>query len=424
MRRQLVVVALATTSMVALAFVIPFAGLVRTVAQDRALAGADRAVQALVPVLGVTDDPEVIGAAVDLASARLQGTLSVFRADGAVVGAPTEADEHVAEAMTGRAVRTEVDDGWVVASPVVLGDGSVAVVRIALPAAALRRGVLAAWAVLGGLGVALVAGAVAVADRLGRSTVRSVAELGQLATRLGGGDLDASGAPTAPPEVAAVGRVLQTLAGRIEELLAAERELVADLSHRLRTPLAALRLDVEQLAEGSGARRLTGHVDALTAEVDRLIEEARQPAHAPPARTDLAAVVRDRQGFWEVLGEHQARRCRFAVADGPLPVALPRSEVEAVVDALVGNVLAHTPEGVAFEVRAESAPGGAARLVVEDEGPGLSSPALAARGESAGGSSGLGLDIVRRAAQRSAGDLELGTGTAGGLRAEVTFGSG
>lgn len=422
MRRQLVLVALATTSMVALAFVIPFASLVRTVAQDRAVAEADRTTQALVPVLGVTDDRDLIGSAVELAAARLPGTLAVFLADGTIVGAAADPDEHVAAAMAGRAVREEVDGGRVLATPVVLGDGSVAVVRIALPAEALRRGVLAAWGVLGGLGVALVVGAVAVADRLARSTVRSVAELERVATVLGEGDLDASGVPASPPEVAAVGRALRTLAGRIEELLAAERELVADLSHRLRTPLAALRLDVEQLADPSGAQRVAGHVDALSDEVDRLIEEARRPAHALPARTDLAAVARDRQAFWAVLAEHQARRCRFEVADGPLPVPLPRADVEAVVDALVGNVLAHTPGGVAFEVRAELVAGGAARLVVEDEGPGLSSPALAARGASAGGSSGLGLDIVARAAQRSAGDLALGPGATGGLRVTVTFG--
>lgn len=422
MRRQLVLVALATTSMVALAFVIPFAGLVRTVAEDRALAEADRTAQSLVPVLGVTADPQQLVPAVELAAARAPGDLSVFLADGTVVGAPVEADAHVAAAMTGRAVRAAVADGRVLASPVVLRDGSVAVIRIALPSAALRRGVLAAWGVLGGLGVALVAGTVVVADRLGRSTVRSVAELERVATRLGEGDLDASGVPAAPPEVAAVGRSLQTLAGRIEELLAAERELVADLSHRLRTPLAALRLDVEQLTDRPAAQRLAGHVDALSAEVDRLIEEARQPAHPPPAHTDLAAVVRDRQGFWAVLAEHQARRCRFELADGPLPVALPRADVEAVVDALIGNVVAHTAAGVAFTVRAERAPDGAARLVVEDEGPGLGSPALAARGASTGGSSGLGLDIVRRAAQRSGGDLALGSGAAGGLRVEVSFG--
>lgn len=422
MRRQLVLVALATTSMVALAFVIPFAGLVRTVAEDRALAEADRTAQSLVPVLGVTGDPQLLVPAVELAAARAPGDLSVFFADGTVVGAPVEADEHVAEAMTGRAVRAAVAGGRVLASPVVLSDGSVAVIRIALPSEALRRGVLAAWGVLGGLGVALVAGTVVVADRLGRSTVRSVAELERVATRLGEGDLDASGVPAAPPEVAEVGRALQTLAGRIMELLAAERELVADLSHRLRTPLAALRLDVEQLPDRPAAQRLAGHVDALSAEVDRLIDEARRPAQALPARTDLAAVVRDRQGFWAVLAEHQARRGRFELADGPLPVALLRSDVEAVVDALIGNVVAHTAAGVAFAVRAERAPGGSARLVVEDEGPGLPSPALAARGASTGGSSGLGLDIVRRAAQRSGGDLALGPGAAGGLRVEVSFG--
>lgn len=423
MRRQLVLVALATTSMVAVAFVIPFAVLVRTVAEDRALAEADRAAQALVPVLGVTDDPALLEPAVELAAARTAGTLSVFLPGGAVVGAPAEVDEHVTLARTGRAVRAETGGGRVLASPVVLGDGSVAVIRTALPAEALRRGVLPAWGLLGALGVALVAGAVLVAERLGRSTVRSVTALERVATRLGAGDLDASGVPDAPAEVAEVGRALATLAGRIHELLRAERELVADLSHRLRTPLAALRLDIEHLPDGADAQRLAAHVETLRGEIDRVIEEARRPAYDLPARADLAAVVRDRERFWTVLAEHQARRCRFDVADNPLPVALPRADVEAVVDALVGNVVAHTPEGVAFDVRASRGPDGAPILVVEDQGPGLPSAALVARGASAGGSSGLGLDIVTQAARRSGGDLVLEAGATGGLRAVVSFGA-
>lgn len=415
-------VALATTSMVALAFVIPFAGLVRTFAEDRALADADRTAQALVPVLGVTDDPQLLGPAVQLAASRSPGPLSIFLADGTVLGTPAEPDQHVARAMTGQAVRQEDAGGRELLSPIILGDGSVAVIRITLPTEALRRGVLAAWGLLAALGVTLVAGAMLVADRLGRSTVRSVGQLERVATRLGEGDLDASGVPDSPPEIAEVGIALQSLAGRITELLSAERELVADLSHRLRTPLAALRLDVERLADRSAAQQLATHVNTLTTEVDRLIEEARQPAEHLPARTDLAAVVHDRQGFWAVLAQHQARPVRFHTSDGPLPVALARAEVEAVVDALIGNVLAHTAEGVGLEVWATRGPDGHPQLVVEDNGPGLASPALARRGASASGSSGLGLDIVRRAARRSGGDLALTSGAVGGLRAEVSFG--
>ena len=76
------------------------------------------------------------------------------------------------------------------------------------------------------------------------------------AERLGRGDLDARVEPGGPDEVREVGAALNRLAARISELLAREREEVADLSHRLRTPVTALRLDVESLPEA--ARTGTG----------------------------------------------------------------------------------------------------------------------------------------------------------------------
>ena len=91
------------------------------------------------------------------------------------------------------------------------------------------------------------------ADRVARGVVRPVADLAHTAERLGAGDLDARVEPAGPPEIVEVGHTLNRLAGRIVELLAAERELVADLSHRLRTPITALRLDAEALGPTSGS---------------------------------------------------------------------------------------------------------------------------------------------------------------------------
>ncbi len=60
--------------------------------------------------------------------------------------------------------------------------------------------------------------------------------------------------------------------------------------------------------------------------------------------------------FWSVLAEDTGRTVELDLAPGPLPVAVPADELAAAVDALLGNVFAHTPDGTAFAVRL--APGG------------------------------------------------------------------
>jgi signal transduction histidine kinase len=92
------------------------------------------------------------------------------------------------------------------------------------------------------------------------------------------------------------------------------------------------------------------------------------------------------------------------------------------VDALIGNVFAHTPEGVDFGVRLVARRGGGARLEVGDEGPGMPGGVLD-RGSSGGGSTGLGLDIVARAAARSGGCMTLGTSASGGAAVLVDLGA-
>jgi signal transduction histidine kinase len=91
------------------------------------------------------------------------------------------------------------------------------------------------------------------------------------------------------------------------------------------------------------------------------------------------------------------------------------------VDALLGNVFAHTPDGTAFAVRLVARAGGGALLTVADHGPGIPEPIRwgALRGTSGGGSTGLGLDIARRAAAEAGGGLSLDAGPSGG--ADVTL---
>jgi signal transduction histidine kinase len=416
---------IATTLMVVIAFLVPLAVLVRQTAHDRALRSAEVLAQSLAGVLGVVGPPDVaqvLSGTVDPADGR---RVSVVLPDGSTVGAPARADPaDLVRARSGAAFSVQRGGGRAVYSPVRRADGSVFVVRVWLPAAQLSRGVLAAWAVLGALGLLLVGAAALVASRIARTAVRPVERLAAAARRLGSGDLSARVAEEGPTELREMARAFNRLADRIEVLLAEEREAVADLSHRLRTPLTALQLDVEQLPNPRAAARLPGEVDALVRAVDHLIREARRPAHArQPARVDLGDVARARAAFWGQLATEQDRSWSLDVAPGGHPVPLTGDEATAVVDALLGNIFAHTPRGVAYTVRVEPAAGGGSRLVVADRGIGFTDPDVLTRGVSRGGSTGLGLDIVRRSATVTGGHVRLGAGQDGGARVEVELGS-
>lgn len=422
MRRQLALMATATTSMVVLAFLIPLAILVQTIVRDRALNSAEVEARSLAPVLATERDPASLAAAVRSVSATGSNHLTVFLADGSVLGYVMEADANVALARRGRAFTTPVRDGMAVLVPVVGADGSIAVVEVVVPNATLRRGVDTAWLTLGALGIALVGLAGLMADRMARSVVAPTRALADAAQRLGRGRMETQVEPAGPPELVEVGRAFNRLAGRIGELLVAEREAAADLSHRLRTPLTALRLDVEQLKDGDVASRLSNDVEDLERVVDTVIRELRrQTRTVMGSTTDLAEVARRRVAFWAVLAEEQGRPWRADIMSGSALVRAERTDLDAALDVLIDNVFAHTPEQVAFAVILRPVADRRVRLTVEDEGAGVAGDS-AVRGDSRGRSTGLGLDIVRRVAAASGGSLVLGSREGGGTRVDVEFG--
>jgi signal transduction histidine kinase len=264
--------------------------------------------------------------------------------------------------------------------------------------------------------------AVVGADRLGRRVSAPVSELAAVAHRLRAGELDARAVPRGPVETVELGTALNRLADRIGELLSAEREAVADLSHRLRTPLTALRLDAEMVAEPVLADRLRGHVGHLQRTVDAVVKDARRPVHSTLGRScDAASVVRDRVAFWSALADDQGRDLTVSIPSVESRAAIDATDLVDVVDALVDNVFAHTPVGTAFAVSLRGNDPATVRLEVADSGPGAPSPDVTVRGHSTAESTGLGLDIVRRAAIAAGGELVLATSPSGGLLAIVTF---
>jgi signal transduction histidine kinase len=157
--------------------------------------------------------------------------------------------------------------------------------------------------------------------------------------------------------------------------------------------------------------------------VTGLISQARhRRAVYADAACEATTSLRDRVAFWTVLAEDTGRTVTLDVAaTGPLPVGVPADELAAALDALLGNVFAHTPDGTAFAITLASRSGGGALLTVADDGPGLSADQVR-RGASRGGSTGLGLDIARRVAQSSGGRLDLATGPTGGARLTLELG--
>ncbi|WP_344494686.1 HAMP domain-containing sensor histidine kinase [Nonomuraea monospora] len=417
MRRTLAVLMVAVTSMVALAFLVPLGLIVRETAQSRAVAGAERQAAALVPVLALTTASDDLGLAMARTEAGRRGLLAVHVKGGATVGTSRAPAAQVAGAAAQtRASTVELDGGYVLLRPVALDGDRGAVIEVFVPADDLNRGVPASWAVLTGVAVVLVLGSVLVGDRLGARVVRAARRLGTAATALGSGDLSERIHPDGPPELKAAANAFNTMAGRVTHLLAAERELAADLSHRLRTPLTALRLSLDQL--GPQAEPSRQALARLESEVTTIISAARRPARA--ARScDAAQVLRERLAFWSALAEDQGRPWQLVGATLPVRAPVPAGELTAVVDALLGNVFRHTAEGTAFSVTLHEGRD-VVGILVADAGPGIPDPEAALeRGASGSGSTGLGLDIARRLAESTGGSLRLDRSSLGGAQVQV-----
>jgi signal transduction histidine kinase len=427
MRRRISLLVAATTSAVILAFLIPLGMLVRTLAEDRAIAGASQEAQGVATLVAGVSDESQLTDLVGLVDQRSQRATSVLLPDGTLIGrappgSPTTNASTVSRARAGEAFTFIQNESAQVVVPVVTERGTV-VVRTAISGGELHRGVATAWLTFAGLGALLMLIAVVGADRLGRRVSAPVSELAAVAHRLRAGELDARAVPRGPVETVELGEALNRLADRIGELLTAEREAVADLSHRLRTPVTALRLDAEAVTEPGLANRLRDHIGHLERTVDAVVKDARRPVRSTLGRScDASSVVRDRVAFWSALAVDQDRRLTVSIPSTPTPAAIDPSDLVDVVDALVDNVFAHTPDGTAFSVSLSDSDPELLRLEVADNGPGAADSDVARRGHSTGHSSGLGLDIVRRAAVAAGGELVVASSPSGGMLAVVTLG--
>ncbi|WP_231638139.1 ATP-binding protein [Piscinibacter sakaiensis] len=240
-----------------------------------------------------------------------------------------------------------------------------------------------------------------------------------------------------PDELAPLVQALNQLLARLGRALDGQRAFVADAAHELRSPLTALTLQLAAVARAGDepARRsaladLAAGIERSTHLVEQLLALARQEpgaVPAPDAPLDLAALAGE--VLAQAVPQALARGATLDLqADAAVPLRGDAAALRLLLRNLVDNALRHGAPGGHVEVRVEADPAGGARLVVDDDGPGLP-PAERTRvfdrfyrpaGTQAEGS-GLGLAIVRGIAERHRARVVLDTAPRGGLRAEVRF---
>jgi signal transduction histidine kinase len=302
--------------------------------------------------------------------------------------------------------------------------------RAPLRAEAARAGALSVTALapatdrtddVGGVWLAvIVLSLIAVATAVGLALVqarRLAAPMERLAARVGrvaepGVSVDAH--PTGIAELDAIGAALADADRRVEDVLRREREFSDNASHQLRTPLAGLRMRLEELRAPADGEEAAWEADAALAQADRLmatiehLEALARGREAAAPSADLARVVST-----HVSAEWAPR---FAAAGRELTVT-PRADVAArlapeaarqVVDVLLDNALRHGAGATAVTVSTKH---GWARLRVRDDGPGVPpsrAEALFERGVSSGnGGGGVGLAVARELVRREGGELSL-----------------
>jgi len=431
------------TTLVVLAFAIPLAVLIRQNFEDRALREARLTAENTAYYISASNpDPQAIMHYLAGYDSETAGRTSVVLPDGRLIGAAPprmpdgdgdEGDEH------------EPDPGHVSAPSVTtLGGGTITEVNAAttggtvrvltyLTEAQMHAGAMTWWLLLAGACLGLLALSAGAAEIVSSRMVRSLMATARTADHLTHGDRDARAPEEGVAEVAMVGRALNRLAVRIDELIADERETAADVSHRLRTPLTRLRLDVDALPDSPSARLLAQHVSHLERTLTVVIHAARRPQREGIApSSDATAVVGGRVKFWSALAEDQGRQIALTLPDHPLLVRAATEDLAAAVDALLENAVAHTPEGTAITVRLgpphewDTAPAAphpiVAVLVISDKGPGIPDGA-GRRGHSDRGSTGLGLDIARRCADASGGELRIRSAQPHGAQVELRLGA-
>lgn len=323
---------------------------------------------------------------------------------------PAQADDLVGEALRrGRPVTAGHDGELAAAIPLLHNERVTGAVLATRDDTRVDRDTRRAWLALGALALVVIALAAIAAILFGRRLAGPLERLGHAAGRLGSGDFSVRAPRSGVEEIDAVGRALDSAAERLEDLIGRERSFSAEASHQLRTPLAALRIELEAMElrgdRDAGLQAALTQVERLQATIDTLLAVARDGS-AGTAVADLVALVDDALERWRGPLASSGRALRSASEVGLAQARAHPGVVREIVDVLLHNALRHG----AGEVRVTIRPlDDWVAVDVRDEGPGFSGDPEAAFARRGGGPAGhgIGLALARALANAEGGRLSL-----------------
>jgi signal transduction histidine kinase len=407
MRRRLVLAIVGVAAGAVALFGVPLALVLDNAYRGDALLRLQRdavAVTRSVDLSGPAGDPVELPAVTGVQLSVYDRSTRRLAGDG-----PSRADATVAAALrTGRVADTQ-GGGWLtVAVPLLSGERVDGALRARRSSAEATGEAHEAWTLIAAIAAGVIAVAALAAVLAARRLAGPVERLAPAATRLGDGDFSARAPRAGIAEIDAVAGALDTTAQRLDDLLARERAFSTNASHQLRTPLAALRLDLESLALRASepeVDRALEQVDRLEDTIDTMLAIARD---APTSgRTDVGTLLRDSAARWHGPLAAAARPLRI----GPVPAGcvarISPGAAREIVDVLLDNACRHGDGPVMVLVRATDA---TVAIEVRDEGSGFpedSDPFARSHGAPDDDGHGLGLRLARSLAEAEGGRLSV-----------------
>ena len=351
-----------------------------------------------------------------------------------------------------RALVDEPPEAWATvlpwdSDPVLLGtnvrkDGEIAAVVVTqVDRGAAAADITRSWFWVAAGCVALLLLAIVAARALTRWVMRPVHRLERAVADMTIGEPGPPVFAAGPPELREFTTGFNRMAEAVRRSLEHQRRLVADSSHQLRNPLAAVRLRADSLddhvapAGRDTYAAMTGELDRLQGLLEQLLRLARaeetsslrragkgEGDHHEAAR--LGEVVDERVEVWRTVAESREQRLVSTVSSDAM-VALDHHDVAQLLDVTLDNAIRYAGDGAVVTVTTREA-GDRVDLIVSDDGPGLDADDWdrAAdrfwRGQTDVRGSGLGLSIAREIVEGQQGTFVLRRGPGGG--AEVCFG--
>ncbi|MGO8960436.1 MAG: sensor histidine kinase [Streptosporangiaceae bacterium] len=333
---------------------------------------------------------------------------------------------------TGRTGLYTGDDWILVVMPVrsdsVRGAPILGTIVLERPTTAVDRRVALLWTLIAAVAGAGLAAAALVAIGLARWVSRPLSDLEHAARDLGDGALGTRApASSGPDEVRRLAANFNQMAGRLEALVHGHQATMADVSHQLRTPLAALRLRLDLLAQDCDeqtASELAGaqeEIARLSRLVNGLLAVARaENITAAPVLVAVDSVISSRVAAWRPAADE--RNVALLAAVEPVVARLGDGHLEQILDNLIANALDALPASGSIRIGCVAL---ADRTVVTvaDNGPGMpvQQQKLAFRRFATGeaGGIGLGLAIVHRLAVANGGSATLSDTPGGGLTVTI-----